>query len=173
MTLSSPTGINTMNTLLKTTLIASTFTSMAAMANVTGSEGNTASFGISGTISEKCRVTSVADNTELVLDENNSEHTIGTLNVWCNNGNNASTKYSSANGGFLRIGATTNEIAYQLQIGSAGFISLTSDKDVVTTAGNGNSGAVMSHVLKIKPQSNGLEDAGTYTDTITVTVSPT
>lgn len=164
-----------MKTLLKTALIASAFTSMAATAAISDSDTNTAVFNIAGTVQDTCKVksNSAANASSLVIDSTQTLQSIGTLEVWCNTGRNATTTYSSANKGKL-VNADNKEVAYTLDVGNIqSGINLSTDYTAASTdAGTGVSGASNSHDLKIKPLSTGLEYAGEYTDTITVTVSP-
>lgn len=162
-----------MKTLMKTIVAASALASMTATANISVSDTNTAVFNIGGTIEPMCKVNSVASASAqtLIFNETNATQDIGTLAVWCNTGNNATTKYASANNGFLVDGA--NKIGYTLDVGSiASAIDLTSEYTAANTdAGSDRNGTSSDHVLKITPKSTGLDYAGTYSDTITVTVS--
>ncbi len=106
-----------------------------------------------------------------MLDETQQLQEIGSLNVWCNTGSPAQTTYSSENNGFLINPNTLEKIQYKLDFGGA-LTSLATDHIDSTTAGTGKTGTTASQVLKIKPESNGLEGAGVYSDIITVTVSP-
>ncbi|ODB35677.1 hypothetical protein BB427_17070 [Pseudoalteromonas sp. BMB] len=165
-----------MNTLLKSLFVASAITSMTAAAAVVETTGNEASFTFEGTIEAMCKTDSGSNSvTNLNLDSTQETQEIGTLDVWCNTGENATTEYSSANGGFLVADNGKNsKIAYTLDIGSTSGVDLQSGtyKHLATLAGTGSAGETQATTLKITPQSNGLNDAGTYSDTITVTVSP-
>ncbi|KJY92513.1 hypothetical protein CWB89_12270 [Pseudoalteromonas piscicida] len=165
-----------MNTLLKSLFVASAITSMTAAAAVVETTGNEASFTFEGTIEAMCKTDSGSNSvTNLNLDSTQETQEIGTLDVWCNTGENATTEYSSANGGFLVAdNGKSSKIAYTLDIGSTSGVDLQSGtyKHLTTLAGTGSAGDTQATTLKITPQSNGLNDAGTYSDTITVTVSP-
>ncbi|NOU51476.1 hypothetical protein HG263_13145 [Pseudoalteromonas sp. JBTF-M23] len=165
-----------MNTLLKSLFVASAITSLSAAAAVTTSSSNQASFSFEGTIAPLCKTSSGSNSvTGLKLDASQETQTIGTLDVWCNTGENATTEYTSANGGFLKAdNAQGSKIAYTLDIGDTTGIDLQtgSYKHASTLAGTGVDGDTQATALKITPKSNGLNDAGTYSDTITVTVSP-
>lgn len=162
-----------MKNLIKTIVAASVLTSLNATAVITVSDTNTAIFNLGGTIEPMCKVKSLADasSAALLIDQSNATQNIGTLEVWCNTGRNATTKYTSANNGFLVDGA--NKIGYTLDIGSiASSVDLSSEYTAANTdAGEDRTGTTKPHVLKVTPQSTGLDYAGTYTDTITVTVS--
>jgi spore coat protein U-like protein len=159
--------------LVVATAIVSALSSVAATAAIKVSDSNTAVFNIGGTIDAMCKVNSTghANASSLVLDQNNATQEIGVLEVWCNTGDNATTKYSSANNGFLVSG--DDKIAYTLDVGNfASAVDLATDYTADTTAaGTDKNGSAESHTLKITPQSTGLDAAGDYADTITVTVS--
>ena len=162
-----------MKTFTKSTIFAALVASTSATAQISVTDTNTAVFNIGGTIEAMCKVksSSAAGASALVLDQTNTTQDIGTLEVWCNTGRNATTKYSSANNGFLVDGA--NKIAYTLNVGTiASDIDLASDYTASNTdAGTDRNGTSKSHALKITPLSNGLDNAGNYSDTITVTVT--
>lgn len=160
-----------MKTLLKTTLIAVVFTSLATTASINDSDTDSAVFDISAIIEETCKVKSTGSASSLVIDSSNTVQQIGTLEVWCNTGRNASTKYSSANNGYLVSG--NNKVAYTLDVGNmTSDVNLNSDYTAASTdAGSGIKGETQAHELKIRPISTGLDLAGEYSDTITVTVS--
>lgn len=143
------------------------------MADISVTDSNTASFNFAGIIEPMCKING-ADNAQassLDLTQSNTSQNIGTLEVWCNTGRTATTDYSSANNGYLINGS--NRIAYTLDVGDdVQNVDLTSGySNSNTQAGSDRNGAGKSQTLKITPQSNGLEDAGEYSDTITVTVA--
>jgi len=162
-----------MKTLLKTTLIAATIASLNANAAISVGDTTSAVFNFGGTIEKKCKVKSTTTGVQaLTLDENSGAQSIGTLDVWCNmTGSNVITTYSSANGGKLKDG--NNTIGYTLAVGGIeSGIELDQDYSVGgTTAGTGRTGTSTAHILTINPETNGLDTAGDYSDTITVTVS--
>jgi spore coat protein U-like protein len=67
----------------------------------------------------------------------------------------------------------SKKIAYTLDVGTfANAIDLSSEYTAsATEAGTDNNGTSKSHTLKVTPISTGLDAAGSYSDTITVTVS--
>ncbi|MCJ8272196.1 MAG: hypothetical protein MJK04_22705 [Psychrosphaera sp.] len=167
-----------MKLLTKTLIIASTVaslsvTSLSAIAAISVTDTNSASFDFGGTIEAMCKVNSTgsANASALVIDETNTTQDIGSLEVWCNTGSNATTKYASLNNGFLVDGA--NKVAYTLDVGNfANNVDLSSEYTAsATEAGTDKTGTSKSHTLKITPLSTGLDMAGNYSDTITVTVS--
>lgn len=166
-----------MNTFTKSIVIASTLAtaiaSVSATAAIKVSDNNTAVFNIGGTIDPMCKVNSQghANAAALILDETNATQEVGTLRVWCNTGGNATTKYASANNGYLVSGE--HRIAYTLDVGNfLSNVDLTSDYTASSTsAGFDRNGASEAHALKVTPLSTGLDAAGDYSDTITVTVS--
>ncbi|KAF7771135.1 hypothetical protein PCIT_a4180 [Pseudoalteromonas citrea] len=167
-----------MNIMLKLLLAVSAITTMWAPAAVLDVSAPEAKFVFEGTIEPLCKTSSGNNNSSrtLQLDASQQTQEIGTLDVWCNTGENATTEYSSANGGFLVANNTQNsKIAYTLDIGDTEGVDLESGayKHIqATAAGTGSTGETRATLLKITPQSNGLNEAGTYSDTITVTVSP-
>ena len=166
-----------MNTFTKSIVIASTLVSAIASASTVAaikvSDTNTAVFNIGGTIDPMCKVNSTghANASSLIIDQSNTTQEVGTLRVWCNTGGSATTKYSSANNGYLVSGQ--NRVAYTLDVGNfASNVDLTSDYTASNTAaGFDRNGASEAHTLKVTPLSTGLDAAGEYSDTITVTVS--
>jgi hypothetical protein len=162
-----------MKLLPTTLLIASAVASLSATAAITVSDTNSAVFIIGGTIESMCKVKSdsSANASTLIIDETNTSQDIGSLQVWCNTGSNATTKYASLNNGFLVDGA--NKVAYTLEVGSfANNVDLSSEYTAsATEVGTDKTGTSKSHALKVTPLSTGLDMAGNYSDTITVTVS--
>lgn len=161
-------------TLSKKTLayaLAPLLLSAQTCAEVSPSDNNTTSFNFGGTIAPMCKVAGAQNNTAALTLSSNTSQDIGTLEVWCNTGRDATTKYSSANNGYLVDG--DNRIAYTLDVGELGQnIDLASDfADTNTQAGQGNDGAGKTQTLKVTPKGTGLESAGSYSDTITVTVA--
>ncbi|CAM4091841.1 hypothetical protein [Pseudoalteromonas byunsanensis] len=165
-----------MNTLLKPLFVASAIMSLSAMSAVSETTGRDAQFAIAGTVEPMCKTSSGANSvTDLNLSTVSQAQEIGTLDVWCNTGENATTTYSSANGGYLIANnAQNSKLAYTLNIGDTTDIDLQAgayEHLNATAAGTGSAGETKATLLKITPQINGLNDAGTYSDTITVTVS--
>ncbi|MFC0118720.1 hypothetical protein [Pseudoalteromonas xiamenensis] len=165
-----------MHTSIKNLSIVLAIASMPLAANVTDLSGNEAKFSFEGAVEPACKTSSGTNTvTGLTLDASQKTQDIGTLDVWCNTGENATTEYSSANGGFLVAdNAQGSKLAYTLNIGDTSGIDLQSGtyKHVkATVAGSGIAGETKATSLKITPQSNGLNEAGTYSDTITVTIS--
>ncbi|TMP42842.1 hypothetical protein CWB96_05450 [Pseudoalteromonas citrea] len=166
-----------MNRVLSLLLVAVAINSMESAALVLDASSTEAKFIFEGTIEPSCKTSSANNSvTSLKLDASQQTQEIGTLNVWCNTGENATTEYTSANGGFLVASNTQNsKIAYTLNIGDTADIDLESgayQHIKATAASTGSTGETKATSLKITPHSNGLNDAGTYSDTITVTVSP-
>lgn len=162
-----------MKTLINTIAAATVLTAMSANAGISVTDTNQAVFNFGGTIEPMCKVKSTASASaaNLTIDQNNATQDIGTLEVWCNTGRSATTKYASANNGFLVDGA--NKIGYTLDVGSfANAVDLASEYTAANTdAGADRNGTSKSHDLKITTKSTGLDYAGSYSDTITVTVS--
>lgn len=145
----------------------------SSIAAVDVSDSNTASFNFGGTIAAMCKIKSsdTAGASNIALAQSNAAQDIGTVEVWCNTGRNATTEYASANNGFLVSGS--EKIAYTLNVAdNASNIDLASDYiNNDSQAGSDISGTTHTQKLQITPQANGLESAGDYSDTITVTVT--
>jgi spore coat protein U-like protein len=167
---------NAMNTLLKPLFVACAIISLPAICAVTDTTANEAKFSFEGTVEPTCKTDS-GSNAISGLDLSATAQTqdIGTLEVWCNTGENATTQYTSANGGYLvSDNAQASKLAYTLNVGDTAGIDLQNGAYThlkATLAGTGVTGDTKATSLKITPQTNGLNDAGTYSDTITVTVS--
>ncbi|BBN82565.1 hypothetical protein PA25_25500 [Pseudoalteromonas sp. A25] len=164
-----------MNILLKSLLVVSAALSLPATTEVTDQTTNQAKFSFAGTVEPLCKTSSGSNNiTTLTLDASQTAQEIGTLDVWCNTDDNATTEYSSANGGYLVAdNSQGSKLAYTLSIGDKTGIDLkagTYTHEKATSAGTSNTGETESTLLKITPLSNGLNESGTYSDTITVTV---
>ena len=143
-----------------------------ALANINTADTSSTTFHFGGTIAASCKVNSNAslNANSLNLLDNSASQDIGTLEVWCNTGGNATTRYRSANQGFLVSG--DNKIPYSLSLGQDENISLSQEHiNNATTAGTGTDGQTEAQLLKVTTQGTGLDSAGDYSDTITVTVA--
>lgn len=159
-----------MKNLTKTLIALSMVASTANAAQLLGTDTNTTSFVIGGEIAATCKTTHTTQNATGINLGSAAAQTVASVNVWCNNGNMATTTYSSTNNGKLVSGS--NEISYLMNVtDTATDVNLTSDQTVSQAAGAGTDGTVITKDIQIKPQVNGLETAGTYSDTITVTVT--
>lgn len=143
-----------------------------ALANIKTTDTSSTTFHFGGTVAASCKVNSNAalNANSLNLLDNTASQDIGTLEVWCNTGGNATTRYSSANQGFLVSG--DSKIPYSLSLGQDANISLQQEHvNSTTTAGTGVEGQSEAQLLKVITQGTGLDSAGDYSDTITVTVA--
>ncbi|NOU51478.1 hypothetical protein HG263_13155 [Pseudoalteromonas sp. JBTF-M23] len=164
-----------MHTLLNSLFIASTIISLHATAAVVDTTSSEAKYSFEGTVEPMCKTSSGSNSVAgLTLDASQTTQEIGTLDVWCNTNDNATTEYSSANGGYLVAdNSLGSKLAYTLSVGDKTGIDLqagTYTHEKATSAGTGDAGETKSTLLKITPLSNGLNESGTYSDTITVTV---
>ena len=174
-----------MKSLTKTLIAASFLTSFVASATEIGlSETSTDSFTIGGTIESECKVSTTSNDSSLDLtgESGSNPQTSAAVNTWCNTGDSTvTTTFSSLNGGNL-INEHGNTIAYTINVGDAELgdsvatgLSLSSDQDVElgldTDEADVKSGQQTSRNVSIIPAATGYDYAGTYTDTITVTVS--
>ncbi len=163
-----------MNTFNKALIVLSSTFALAANAAISVSDSETTSFDIGGQIDPECKVSNYSPERSTSLDLSSTEaQTTASVSIWCNTGQGtASTTYASTNGGYL-VNEDGNQIAYLVDIsgGTASDMALTSPQSVNQVAGSGVDGSAASRAVMIKPQVNGFEYAGTYSDTIEVTVS--
>ncbi len=162
-----------MKTLTKTLAILTTAATFAANASISVEDDATTNFEIGGTIPSECKVSSSALSGASSLDLSTTDaQNAATVSVWCNTGQaSANTTYSSENDGRLFNSDRNEYISYLLDIGSTSNVNLNSDHVESQTAGSGTSGTSADTTIAIRPQVNGFESEGNYTDTITVTVS--
>lgn len=162
-----------MKTLIKTIAIVSSIAALNANATISVSDTDQTSFDIGGQILPECKVSNYSPERSTSLDLASSEsQTTASVSIWCNTGQGtASTTYSSANAGFL-VNENGQKIAYSVDIsGTANDLSLTSDQTVNQVSGSGVQGAEQTRSVSVKPIITGFEYAGTYSDTIAVTVA--
>ncbi|XOV77500.1 MAG: hypothetical protein ACFHVJ_00230 [Aestuariibacter sp.] len=162
-----------MKTFTKTIALLSTVVALTAQADIAVSDTDSTSFDIGGEIQPECKVSNSALNTATALDLSSTDaQTAANVSIWCNTGQGtASTTYSSQNAGFL-VNESGKKIAYKIDIdGTANDLALTSDQTVAQQSGQGVEGADATKAVSIKPVVTGFEFAGTYSDTIEVTVA--
>lgn len=144
-----------------------------AVANVTAENSETATFELSGTIYEQCRVTVFCPDERcqnLDLSSSADTQTTASVGVWCNDGRaTANIQYESENGG---LASGDNLIDYEMSVTGGNDSGLASSGvfQVNRQAGQGLQGNVHTRSFNIRPQTTGLETRGTYTDTVRVTV---
>lgn len=164
-----------MKTLIKTIAIITTAAALNANATISVDDNNQTSFDIGGEILPECKVNSTATDGATGLDlAATTAQDVASVEIWCNTGQStASTTYSSANGGVLKNDTHSGkDIAYLLDIADTSTgLSLTSDREVSQSAGSDVEGASVAKTVSIRPQVSGFEYEGSYSDTITVTVS--
>ena len=163
-----------MKTLTKTLFAVATIAALNANAKISVDDTNSTSFDIAGKIDSQCKVSSNAGgdrSTSLNLASAEAQ-TTASISLWCNTGQStAKTTYESRNGGYM-VHKDGHRIAYAVDItGTASDMRLTSSRTVDQLTGTGVDGSVSTRAVKVKPLITGLEYAGTYTDTIEVTVS--
>lgn len=142
-------------------------------AKISVEDGAQTSFEIGGSIAAECKVANAANENATALDLSSATaQSAGRLSVWCNTGQQlADTTYSSANNGFL-IDESGNQIAYSINVGDqANSLSLNSPQTIQQANGSGTDGNTQATDLAIVPQVNGFESSGSYSDTISVTVT--
>ncbi|MCC2607277.1 hypothetical protein [Planctobacterium marinum] len=162
-----------MKTINKTLIAIAAFTALNANATISVDDTEQTSFDIGGEILPECKVTNNAATTATALDLSSAEaQRTASISLWCNTGQGtAKTTYSSINGGYM-VSQEGKKIAYSIDIsGTANDLSLTRDQTVNQVSGKGVDGAEATRSVSVKPLVTGFEYAGTYTDTIEVTVS--
>ncbi|BDX06101.1 hypothetical protein [Planctobacterium marinum] len=134
---------------------------------------NTISLDLAGDIEPMCKVRNNVKSRSMNLDlSSNTAQKTNNVFIWCNTGqSNAQATYSSLNDGVL-VNENGDSIPYLFTVANtASNLSLATPQTVTQRTGSGTAGADKGRVIKIKPQVNGFERAGTYRDTISVTVS--
>lgn len=162
-----------MNTFNKSIIAIAAFTALTANATISVSDTEQTSFDIGGQILPECKVANNASESATSLDLSSTEaQTTASISLWCNTGQGtARTTYESVNGGYM-VSEEGKKIAYAIDIsGTANDLQLTSAQTINQVAGNGVEGAEATRSVSVKPLVTGFEYAGTYTDTIEVTVS--
>jgi len=147
--------------------------SYGVMAKITPEDTAQTSFDISGTIAAECKVNHTNLESSAALDLTTSTaQNASSVAVWCNTGqSSADTTYRSVNNGFL-VDESGNRIAYSINVGEqANNLSLSSPQTVKQLSGSGVNGDSVASDIAIIPQVSGLENSGSYSDTIAVTVS--
>lgn len=159
--------------MIKASLLAMIVTAYQADANILLSDTATTSIDVGGEVLPICKVQNNVKSRATSLDlTSTAAQKTNNVFIWCNTGDNsASATYSSANNGNL-VNENGDSIPYLVTIpNTESNFSLATAHTVTQRAGNGIDGNKKGRVVKIKPQVNGFEYAGTYSDTITVTVA--
>lgn len=162
-----------MKTLLKTVALLSASVAINANAVISVSDTNETQFEIGGTIQPECKVnnTTSAGASTLNLASSDAQQ-VASVEIWCNTGDaSASTTYSSLNGGVL-TNENGQDIEYRVDISDTqSDVNLSTDQTFQQSSGSGVSGASAARTVSISPVITGFEFAGTYSDTIAVTVT--
>jgi hypothetical protein len=141
--------------------------------------GSTATLNISGEITNVCTLDSVTPSgsaTTLPIVAGGNDIVVGTTSVTCNNGAGYDIDASSANNGLLvNDTSPNNTTAYNFEItgtGSQGEISLTtSDQNVVSHTSLAAPITSDSRNIEVDVTAVSIAYAGTYEDTITITLT--
>ncbi|MBE1299798.1 MAG: hypothetical protein GJ680_07815 [Alteromonadaceae bacterium] len=162
-----------MNKIATTLFAAAALTSLSATATISVSDTNSASIELSGVVSSQCKINNDGAGTASLDMSSSSAQSIGVVNTWCNSGGSTATvTYASINAGQL-ISDGGAQVAYALDVvGVQTGINLTTPQSVTQTIGTGSDGTSAATSLNIAPVVTGFEDAGTYSDTITITIAP-
>lgn len=137
------------------------------------SHNDTTSVDIGGDIEAICKVRTKVKNRSINLDLSSATlQKTNLIYIWCNTGqSNAQTTYESLNGGYL-VNENGNLIPYMIQIPlTLDETNFTSPRTVAQRAGTGVQGDDLKRTIKIRPLVTGFDYAGTYRDTIKVTVA--
>lgn len=148
-------------------------TALYANATISVSDNDQTSFDIGGQIQPECKVNNYSPERSVSLDLASGEaQTTASVSLWCNTGQGtAKTTYSSLNKGYM-VSEEGKKIAYAVDIsGTVNGMLLTSAQTVNQVTGKGVDGSEATRSVKVKPLITGFEYAGTYRDTIEVTVS--
>ena len=164
-----------MKNFVKTIAVTSAAMALQANAVINVSDTQQTSFEIAGNIQPQCKITNTATALANTLNLASSEaQNVASIEIWCNTGqNNANTTYSSNNAGVLKNATHSGrDIAYLLDVSETqNGLNLATDQTVSQTSGIGINGETIARTIAIRPQVNGFEYEGTYSDTISVTVS--
>jgi spore coat protein U-like protein len=162
-----------MNKVTKAMIALAATTAFCANATISVDDTDTTSFDIGGSIEPECKVSNYSPERSTTLDlASGTAQTTASVSLWCNTGQGtARTTYSSLNNGYM-VSEEGKKIAYSVDIsGTANDMLLTSAQTVNQIVGTGVDGAQATRSVKVKPLITGFEFAGTYRDTIEVTVS--
>lgn len=146
---------------------------LPAYAVMSVQSNDSVSIDITGTIEPLCRVRNNVKSRATNLDLSTATmQKTNNVFIWCNTGQSAaSATYESENSGNL-VNENGNTIPYLITVPKSGSnLSLATPQTITQRAGNGVNGSDKGRVVKVKPQVNGFEYAGTYRDTIKVTIS--
>ena len=166
-----------MKTFIKTVALVSVTAALNVNAAIDLEATNETAFQIGGQIEEVCKVTHSTNTLTSSIDLSSSQaQNIASVEIWCNNGQSStSTTYTSSNAGkLINADHTGQDIAYLLDISNASNgtgLDLSSPQTIAQTSGFGTSGSTEVSTVSIRPTVDGYEYAGTYSDTITVTVA--
>lgn len=164
-----------MKKLIKTVALLSVTAAINANATISVDDTNETSFEISGTILPECKVNSTAVTGATSLNLASTEaQSVASVEIWCNTGqSSANTTYESLNGGVLKNDTHNGEdIAYLLDISDTETgVDLSSAQTISQGAGSDTEGLSVARTVSIRPQVNGFEYEGSYTDTISITVT--
>lgn len=164
-----------MKTFIKTIAIVTSFAALNANAAIEVSHNDSTSFDIGGSIAAECKINSTQASGATGLDlASSSAQEVASVELWCNTGQStASTTYASLNSGVLKNGTHSGQdISYLLDVSETqSDMNLTTAQTIAQSASTGINGSSTSRTISIKPQVNGFEYEGGYTDTITVTVA--
>ena len=134
-----------------------------------------ASLYLKGTVAPTCSLVVTSDPTSVTLDLTSaSAIKVGALNVVCNNANGFSIKATSAQNGNLReTGSRVAQVPYEIEIagaGTAGYKQPSTTSIVVVTQGVIATPVNRTTDISFKVKANTNTLAGTFDDTVTLTL---
>jgi spore coat protein U-like protein len=145
----------------------------SAMASISVSDDDTTQLDFGGNIDAICKVRTKVKSRAINIDLTSApRQKTSNIFIWCNTGQSqAQATYESVNGGYL-VNENGNTIPYMIQIPQTlDNTSLATPQTVSQRAGSGINGSDKGRNIRVIPQVTGFEYAGTYRDTIQVTVA--
>lgn len=159
--------------LYKLILILFAGLSFPGFAAVSVSDDDNTLMDFGGSIDPVCKVRNNLKNRSLNIDLTSAtRQKTNHVYIWCNTGqSSAQATYESLNGGNL-VNENGHLIPYLIQIPqTVNDVSLATPQTVSQRSGTGVNGDDQRRNIRVIPQVTGFEYAGTYQDTIQVTVS--
>ncbi|BBM66992.1 hypothetical protein VA249_36380 [Vibrio alfacsensis] len=148
--------------------------SMSAQAAVDPLEGNSGDIMLTGEVAKKCvlNLDKFRDQPyELSLEYPAVQSAGPSIRTWCNNSTPPSISFTSKNGGLWNEEADKT-IPYTAWMDGFGSLDLAGNPKVMPENEFGQGSDYHQRPIRYTPVVNGLEIAGTYTDTITIEITP-
>lgn len=165
-------GRNIMKKTIITSAVLAVF-SISANASVDPLEGNSGDIMLTGEVAKKCVLNLDKFNEqpyEVSLEYPAIQSAGPSIRTWCNNSTPPSISFTSLNGGLLNEEADQT-IQYTAWMDGFGSLEFGKTK-VMPETEFGQGSEYHQRPIRYTPVVNGLEVAGTYTDTITIEITP-